>query len=73
MISEIRLKRVAASFLIAVAIALYAPAPFATAQPAAAPAAQAAPALDYEVFKTTVEPIFLKRRSPAHAPLLYLP
>ena len=69
MISKIRPKKNASGFV--VVVALYALAPFAIAQSTAAPAAQAAtasrPNLDYEVFKTRVEPIFLKRRSSNHA------
>ncbi len=71
MISKVRLKRISAGFVVAAGVALYAPAPFAAGQSAGAPAAQAAsasrPTLDYEFFKTRVEPIFLKRRSPDHA------
>ena len=71
MISKVCLKRVGARFSIAAAVALYAPAPFAAAQSAEAPAAQAAsasrPTLDYEFFRTRVEPIFLKKRSADHA------
>jgi hypothetical protein len=60
MISKIRPKRILASFVVAWAVALYAPPPFAAAQ-------SAGPSLDYEFFKTRVEPIFLKKRSEAHA------
>jgi len=71
MISKVRPKRIFASFVVALAVALCAPAPFETAQSAEAPAAQAAsasePSLDYEFFKTRVEPIFLKKRWPDHA------
>jgi hypothetical protein len=41
--------------------------PFAAAQSDTQPAPAPAKTLDYEVFKTRVEPIFLKRRSPNHA------
>jgi hypothetical protein len=55
--SNVRAKRILAGFLAASAVALYAPVPF------AAPG----PSLDYEFFKTRVEPIFLKKRWPDHA------
>jgi hypothetical protein len=68
MIFTVRSKRVFASFVVAAAAAFYASAPFATAQTAETPAAQAASAspssLDFEYFNTRVEPIFLKRRPP---------
>jgi hypothetical protein len=71
MISKVRVQRIATSFLIAAGFAQYAPPPFAAAQTAGAPAAQAASAsplaLDFEFFKTRVEPIFLERRSADHA------
>ena len=62
MISKICLKTITVSFVVATAVGLFAPAPFSLAQSAAQK-----PSLDYEVFKTRVEPIFLKRRSPNHA------
>jgi hypothetical protein len=69
MVSNARPKRLLASFLIAVAFG--ASASFAAGQSATAPAAKAAsssqPSLDYEFFKTRVEPIFLKKRWPDHA------
>ena len=68
--SKIRPRRIAAGFIMAAAAALCA-APFVAAKSAEAPAAQAASApakaLDYEVFRTRVQPIFLKRRSADHA------
>ena len=68
MISKICAKRIAASFVVAAAVAICAPAPFATAQYGNAPAASgSAKTLDYEYFKTRVEPIFLKKRSENHA------
>jgi hypothetical protein len=71
MIPKVRVKIIFAGFVIASAVILYAPVPFALAQSAEASAAQAAsasePSLDYEFFKTRVEPIFLKKRSPDHA------
>ena len=71
MISKVGLKRIAASMVVATAVALSAPAPFAAAQSAGAPAAQAASAspqsLDFEFFKACVETIFLKSRSEDHA------
>src|SRR2546428_3704983 len=62
MVSNVRPKRILASFLAASAVALYAPVPFAAQAPSAS-----RPSLDYEVFKTQVEPIFLKKRWPDHA------
>jgi hypothetical protein len=71
MISNVRAKRIFAGFAVASALALYVSGRFAAAQSANAPAAQVAsasrPALDYEFFKTRVEPIFLKKRSADHA------
>lgn len=70
MVSTMRPKMIFAGFAVALALVLYAPALFAGGQPAEAPAAQAAsgtaPTLDYEFFKTRVEPIFLKIRSEDH-------
>ena len=54
-------KRFCASFLVA-AVALVVPVPFAAQAPSAAK-----PALDYEFFKTQVQPIFIKKRVPDHA------
>src|ERR1700737_3002335 len=62
MVSNVRPKGILASFLVASAVALYAPAPFAAQGPSAS-----RPSLDYEFFKTRVEPIFLKKRSADHA------
>jgi hypothetical protein len=62
MVSNVRPKRLLASFLVASAVALYAPAPFAGQAPSAS-----RPSLDYEFFKTRVEPIFLEKRWPDHA------
>lgn len=62
MVSNIRPKRNLASFLVVSAAALFAPVPFAAQEPAAS-----RPTLDYEFFKTKVEPIFLKKREPDHA------
>jgi len=62
MVSNVRPKRILASFLVASAAALYAPAPFAAQAPSAS-----RPSLDYEFFKTRVEPIFLEKRWPDHA------
>ncbi len=71
MISRALLKIIFASFVGVSAVALYAAAPFAGEQSAGTPAAQAAstspPSLDYEFFKTSVEPIFLKKRPGDHA------
>src|SRR5216683_1838903 len=62
MVSNVRPKRILASFLVASAVALYAPVPFSAQAPSAS-----RPSLDYEFFKTRVEPIFLKKRFPDHA------
>jgi hypothetical protein len=65
MISKVCLKGIFAGVIVAVALALYAPAPFAAPKPAKRPSAQAAsarPTLDYDYFKAKVEPIFLKHR-----------
>ena len=67
MISKLRPKKIAAGLVLASLAALCIRVPFAAAQSAAQPASVPAKALDYEVFKTRVEPIFLKRRSPNHA------
>ena len=61
MISKICPKNLAASFLVG-AVVLLGGASFAEAQ-----AAAQRPTLDYEFFKTRVQPIFLKRRSADHA------
>jgi hypothetical protein len=60
-------KIIAATFALATAILLYAAAPRAKAQTQASAPDDAKPQLDYEFFKTRVEPIFLKRRSDEHA------
>jgi len=57
MTSNVRSKGIVASFLVASAVALYAPVPFAAQGPSASK-----PSLDYEFYKTRVEPIFLKKR-----------
>ncbi|HEV8711256.1 MAG TPA: hypothetical protein VGX03_00305 [Candidatus Binatia bacterium] len=62
MTSNFRPKGIVASFLVASAVALYAPVPFAAQGPSASK-----PSLDYEFYKTRVEPIFLKKRFPDHA------
>ena len=66
MLSRILPKIISAGFLVAAAILLYAFATFATAQTSGGPDAQT-PQLDYQFFKTRVEPIFLKKRSADHA------
>jgi hypothetical protein len=66
MISRILRKFVSAGLLVATAVLLYASTPSVTAQSPASSDAQA-PQLDYEFFKTRVEPIFLKKRSDDHA------
>ena len=62
MVSNVRPKKILASFLVASAVALYAPMPLAAQAPSAA-----RPSLDYEFFRTQVEPIFAKKRWPDHA------
>ena len=62
MVPNVRPKRTIASFMVVSAVALFAPAPFSAQQPSAS-----RPTLDYEFFKTKVEPIFLKKREPDHA------
>ena len=65
MIARTDLKTIGAGLIVAASF-LCAP-PFTGAQSAAAPAASATtPSLNYEFFKTRVEPIFLKKR-PGHA------
>jgi hypothetical protein len=70
MVSKVRPTRMLAGLVLASAVALYAPVPFA-GQPPKAAAAQASsasrPSLDYEFFKARVEPIFIKKRWPEHA------
>ena len=66
MISRILPKIIFAGFVVATAVLLYASIPTATAQTPASSDAQT-PQLDYEFFKTRVEPIFLKKRSDEHA------
>lgn len=66
MISRILPKIILACFAVATAVLLYASTPSATAQTPASTDAQT-PQLDYEFFKTRVEPIFLKKRSEDHA------
>jgi hypothetical protein len=64
--SKICPKEVASLFVVVVAVALHATAAFTTAKSAGQGAGQEASAskqsLDFEFFKTRVEPIFLKRR-----------
>src|SRR6202521_1484775 len=62
MLSNVYPKGILASLLAASADVLYVPVPFAAQAPSAS-----RPSLDYEVFKTQVEPIFLKKRFPDHA------
>jgi hypothetical protein len=66
MISRIVPKIISAGFVLATTVLLYAFTPSATAQSPASPDAQT-PQLNYEYFKTRVEPIFLKKRSEDHA------
>src|SRR6516164_8085328 len=62
MVSNVRPERILASVLVASAVALYAHVPLAAQGPSAS-----RPSLDYEFFKTRVEPVFLKKRWPDHA------
>src|SRR6267143_255545 len=66
MISRALPKIISGCFALAAAILLCVFAPFGTAQTSGSPDAHA-PHLDYEFFKTRVEPIFLKSRSADHA------
>jgi hypothetical protein len=66
MLSKVLPKIISAGFVMAAGVLLYVFAPFAMAQTSGGPDAQA-PQLDYEFFKTRVEPIFLKKRSDEHA------
>jgi hypothetical protein len=59
-------KIIPTGFALAVGALLYVFTPIVTAQTSGSPDAQA-PQLDYEYFKTRVEPIFLKKRSDEHA------
>jgi hypothetical protein len=66
MIAKVVQKIIFAGLVMAAGVLLYVLAPLATAQTSGSPDAQA-PQLDYEYFKTRVEPIFLKKRSEDHA------
>jgi hypothetical protein len=66
MVSRVLPKIILAGFVVAVGVLLYVFTPLATAQTSGSPDVQA-PQLDYEFFKTRVEPIFLKKRSDDHA------
>jgi len=71
MVSNVRPKAIFAAVVIAMVVALFAPARFARGQSTDGSKAQAAPAsrasLDYEFFKQRVEPIFIKKRWPDHS------
>lgn len=67
MTSRTLLRFVYAAFLIAAGVFVYVRVPSAVAQTAATSADAQTPQLDYEFFKTRVEPIFLKNRSADHA------
>ena len=62
MISKEYLQRIAAGFLVT-AVALSATTPFTRAQSVGGANSTPAQSLDYEFFKTRVEPIFLKKRA----------
>ena len=66
MISRVLPKIISASFVLTAAVLVCVFAPFTTAQTSGSPDTQK-PQLDYEFFKTRVEPIFLKVRSEDHA------
>src|SRR5438445_2915403 len=66
MISRFMPQVMSGCFAVGAAILLCVFAPFGTAQTSGSPGAHA-PQLDYEFFKTRVEPIFLKSRSADHA------
>jgi hypothetical protein len=66
MISRVLPKIIFAGFVVASAVLLCMIVPTSPAQTSAGTDAQAPP-LDYEYFKTRVEPIFLKKRSEDHA------
>jgi hypothetical protein len=66
MISKVLPAIIFAAFVVAAAVVLCVYAPFATAQTSGTPDAPKLQ-LDYEFFKTRVEPIFLKKRSEDHA------
>lgn len=66
MISKILPRMISIGLLVVTAALLYVSTPSATAQAPASTDVQP-PQLDYEFFKTRVEPIFLKKRSDEHA------
>jgi len=66
MISKLLPKIISSGFAVAAGVSLCLFAPFVTAQNSGSPDTQG-PQLDYEFFKTRVEPIFLKKRSDDHA------
>jgi hypothetical protein len=66
MISRVLPRIISAGFVVATAVLLWVSVPSSPAQTSAGPDAQT-PQLDYEFFKTRVEPIFLKKRSEDHA------
>ena len=71
MVSNLCPKAIFAGLLVALVVAVFVPARFAGAQSDAGSKAQSAsaskPSLDYEFFKTRVEPIFIKKRWPDHS------
>ncbi len=62
MITNIRPRGILAGLIVAAAVAVLAPAPSTAQVPTGAKVS-----LDYEFFKTQVQPIFLKKRVPDHA------
>jgi hypothetical protein len=71
MVSNVRPKAIFAGVVVALFVAVFAPARFAQGRSAEARKAQSAsaskPSLDYEFFKARVEPIFIKKRWPDHS------
>ncbi|PYU24730.1 MAG: hypothetical protein DMG30_07880 [Acidobacteria bacterium] len=71
MVTKVRPKIIFVSIAVASAVGLCWSAPFVAAQSTGERAAQAPsvsrPSLDYEFFKTRVEPIFIKKRWPDHS------
>src|SRR5262245_41448311 len=62
MCREVRMTRASTYVVATTCLLVIAPLQQAAGQPAAAPSPAASAALDYEFFKTKVQPVFLKRR-----------
>jgi hypothetical protein len=71
MVSNVRPKAIFAGLVVTLVVAVFVPARFARGESTKASKAQSAsaskPSLDYEFFKTRVEPIFIKKRWPDHS------